>query len=71
MTRGKLYPELQPIQIAYGVANNDLRPPIPSKMDKNLSKLIESCWQEDPTKRPSYSDILNSLNQIKEDLGLK
>lgn len=71
MTRGKLYPELQPIQIAYGVANNNLRPPIPVKMDKNLSKLIESCWQEDPTKRPSYSDILNSLNQIKEDLGLK
>lgn len=71
LTRGKLYPELQPIQIAYGVANNNLRPPIPSKMDKNLSTLIESCWQEDPIKRPTYSDILNSLNQIKEELGLK
>ena len=41
LTRGKLYPDLQPIQIAYGVSNNNLRPPIPSSMNKKLSNLIK------------------------------
>lgn len=44
MTRSKLYPDLQPIQIAYGVANNNLRPPIPAAMNKKIANLITSCW---------------------------
>ena len=52
LTRGKLYPDLQPIQIAYGVANNNLRPPIPKNMNKKSSNLIKRCWNEDPDKRP-------------------
>jgi serine/threonine protein kinase len=40
MTRAKLYPDLQPIQIAYGVANSNLRPEIPPGMNKSIAELI-------------------------------
>lgn len=42
LTREKLYPELQPIQIAYGVANTNLRPPMPPNMHKTLANIITS-----------------------------
>ena len=30
----------------------------------NIISLIESCWQNDPDKRPTFSDITHSLEQI-------
>lgn len=67
MTRAKLYPDLQPIQIAYGVANNNLRPTIPPAMNKKIANLITKCWTEDPTKRPTYKEAIDKLVTIKNE----
>jgi len=69
MTRGKLYPDLQPIQIAYGVTNNNLRPPIPQNMNKKIASLIQKCWQDDPAQRPDYAEITETLKWIKKEAG--
>ena len=68
LTRDKLYPDLQPIQIAYGVANNNLRPPIPKNMNKKAASLMKRCWEEDPDKRPWYKEILERLLEIQNEL---
>ena len=69
ITRDKLYPELQPIQIAYGVANNNLRPPIPQSMNKKISNIITKCWDEDPSVRPSYQEIIEKLTALQTDIS--
>ena len=71
VTRDKLYPDLQPIQIAYGVANTNLRPPIPKNITKSIANLIQMCWSNDPEKRPTYNEIHENLLEIQEELGIK
>lgn len=37
------------------------RPNIPDTMDEGLANLIQRCWAEDPSKRPSFSDIREEI----------
>jgi serine/threonine protein kinase len=37
------------------------RPVIPSNIDPVMKKLIERCWSPDPSNRPSFNDILESI----------
>jgi hypothetical protein len=40
------------------------RPPIPKDCPSALSKLIRACWAEDPNKRPSVEEIMNTLDEV-------
>ena len=46
----------------YGVAHQNLRPDISEiKKEKEIKALIQTCWIEDPIKRPEFNDILTEL----------
>ncbi|EAY22545.1 TKL family protein kinase [Trichomonas vaginalis G3] len=52
---------MNPSQITDLVINQGYRPPIPDNAPPNLTKLINKCWQTDPTKRLSMSKVVRYL----------
>ncbi|GMJ05640.1 serine/threonine/tyrosine kinase 46 [Hibiscus trionum] len=67
---GKLpYEYLTPLQAAVGVVQKSLRPTIPKHSNPKLSQLLERCWQQDPTLRPDFSEIIEILQQIAKEVG--
>jgi len=40
------------------------RPSIPSYCHPSLEKLINKCWANDPNERPSFREILDSLESL-------
>jgi len=55
------FKELNQMQLLMEVAVNNKRPPIPANCDPLVGQLIQDCWQKDPTKRPSFQEILDRL----------
>ena len=53
------------------VAVQNLRPSIPSDIDEDLNTLIRFCWNEDPSHRPTFSHLLDSLTSIQVSYLLK
>ncbi|TYJ47596.1 hypothetical protein E1A91_A01G001800v1 [Gossypium mustelinum] len=67
---GKLpYEYLTPLQAAVGVVQKGLRPTIPKNYNPKLTQLLERCWQQDPTLRPDFSEIIGILQQISKEVG--
>ncbi|XP_058098391.1 serine/threonine-protein kinase STY46-like isoform X2 [Magnolia sinica] len=67
---GKLpYEYLTPLQAAVGVVQKGLRPTIPKYTHPRLGELLERCWQQDPTLRPDFSDIIEMLQLIAKEVG--
>ncbi|XP_059314442.1 serine/threonine-protein kinase STY46-like [Lycium ferocissimum] len=67
---GKLpYEYLTPLQAAIGVVQKGLRPTIPKHTPPELAELLETCWQQDPTSRPDFSEIVDILQQIAKEVG--
>jgi len=46
------------------VSHENLRPEIPNDCPTNIKTLILDCWEEDPDARPSFSTIVDRLNNI-------
>ncbi|BFG17570.1 hypothetical protein CerSpe_038450 [Prunus speciosa] len=62
---GKLpYENLTPLQAAVGVVQKGLRPTIPRHTNPMLMELMERCWQQDPSLRPEFSEIVKMLKHI-------
>jgi len=66
-TRKKVYAELESTQIIAKVANDNLRPPVPEGC--LWTSMMVKCWDEDPSSRPSFEEIVRELNQIVEDFN--
>ncbi|XP_065865589.1 serine/threonine-protein kinase STY46-like isoform X2 [Euphorbia lathyris] len=67
---GKLpYEYLTPLQAAVGVVQKNLRPTIPKNINPKLGELLEKCWQQDPSQRPDFSEIISTLQQIAKEVG--
>ncbi|XP_011014813.1 PREDICTED: serine/threonine-protein kinase TNNI3K-like isoform X2 [Populus euphratica] len=67
---GKIpYEFLTPLQAAVGVVQKGLRPTIPKNTQPKLVELLEKCWQQDPTVRPDFSEIIEILQQIAKEVG--
>eukprot|EP01026_Neomeris_dumetosa_P035031 TRINITY_DN2802_c0_g1_i5.p1 TRINITY_DN2802_c0_g1~~TRINITY_DN2802_c0_g1_i5.p1 ORF type:complete len:1176 (+),score=141.00 TRINITY_DN2802_c0_g1_i5:448-3528(+) len=49
------------VAISYKVVNEQQRPPMPNNIPARLKNLIESCWDDDPKRRPSARDIQRML----------
>ncbi|XP_038906333.1 serine/threonine-protein kinase STY8-like isoform X2 [Benincasa hispida] len=60
------YSSMTPLQAAVGVVQKILRPTIPKNVHPVLADLLERCWRHDPTERPNFSEILEILKQIAE-----
>ncbi|XP_068646104.1 serine/threonine-protein kinase STY46-like [Aristolochia californica] len=67
---GKLpYEYLTPLQAAVGVVQKGLRPTIPKHTHPKLVELLERCWQQDPTLRPDFSEIIEILRHTSKEVG--
>ncbi|XP_023552583.1 serine/threonine-protein kinase STY8-like isoform X1 [Cucurbita pepo subsp. pepo] len=60
------YSSMTPLQAAVGVVQKRLRPTIPKNAHPVVAELLERCWRQDPTERPNFSEILEILKQIAE-----
>ncbi|XP_050520331.1 mitogen-activated protein kinase kinase kinase 10-like isoform X2 [Daktulosphaira vitifoliae] len=58
------YKGIDALAVAYGVAVNKLTLPIPSTCPHPFRELMEACWHSDSHMRPSFEDILKSLDDI-------
>ncbi|KAK3038896.1 hypothetical protein RJ639_028618, partial [Escallonia herrerae] len=62
---GKLpYEQMSPLQAAVGVVQKRLRPTIPSHTHPEIVELLESCWEQEPSLRPEFSQIIDTLQHI-------
>jgi mitogen-activated protein kinase kinase kinase 9 len=53
-------------EVAKNVANKpDYRPAISRSFPKEWAELMIKCWEHNPNKRPSYSEIVDSLTRMK------
>lgn len=43
------------------------RPKIPPDVPTNLAKLMERCWDTDPSVRPEFTDIRNEIDAWNAD----
>ncbi|KAK7276039.1 hypothetical protein RIF29_17170 [Crotalaria pallida] len=55
------YSAFSPVQAAVGIAACGLRPEIPKDCPQTLKYLMTKCWNNTPSKRPHFSDILAIL----------
>lgn len=59
--------------VAKDVANNvkkdrNYRPKVPLDMPKEISELMQKCWDYDPAKRPTYLEIINYIENYLSNL---
>eukprot|EP00164_Ancoracysta_twista_P003560 GFYU01004753.1.p1 GENE.GFYU01004753.1~~GFYU01004753.1.p1 ORF type:complete len:479 (-),score=88.74 GFYU01004753.1:51-1487(-) len=58
------YTDKESVQVAVAVAYQGLRPKIPSSCNPKLKKLLEDCWNDDCSKRPTFEMILNFFDSL-------
>lgn len=52
------------LALAYAVATQGLRPPIPAYCPAEWAALMTACWAEDPAARPSFDEVQRALAAI-------
>ncbi|KAJ8764236.1 hypothetical protein K2173_005976 [Erythroxylum novogranatense] len=62
------YSYLTPLQAAVGVVQKGLRPTIPKHSHPKVAELLERCWRQDPSQRPSFSEILDNLQHMAKEV---
>ncbi|XP_040370867.1 serine/threonine-protein kinase STY17 isoform X2 [Rosa chinensis] len=63
------YSSLTPLQAAVGVVQKALRPTIPKNTHPKFAEVLERCWQQDPTQRPDFSEIVEILQHLAKEVG--
>jgi len=53
------------------VCLNHERPEIPVDCEESLRDLINNCWDKNPNKRPSFTEIINDLDCVIIDVSIK
>ena len=68
LTRGMPYPDMTTEEFALQVIPKRLTPlnQIPKDTPQDLAKLVASCFDFDPDKRPSFHEIFISLGKFDE-----
>ncbi|PIN25445.1 Tyrosine kinase [Handroanthus impetiginosus] len=65
MVSGEIaYSAYSPVQAAVGIAACGLRPEIPENCPQILRSLMMKCWNNCPSKRPQFSEILSTLSRF-------
>jgi len=61
LTRREPYTGITGMQLAYKVAKEGLRPPVPAYCPEEYAQLMTLSWDADPEKRPNFTDLVHSL----------
>lgn len=69
LTREEPFQDKSQLEAAVAVSMESARPPLPSDTPGLLISLLERCWCDDPTVRPSFESIVAELVEIEKDLG--
>ncbi|KZV57514.1 hypothetical protein F511_32342 [Dorcoceras hygrometricum] len=64
VTKQQPWSGLSPAQVVGAVAFQNRRLVIPQNTSPILASLMESCWADDPTLRPSFADIVETLKKL-------
>jgi serine/threonine protein kinase len=65
LTRKEPFEEFETFEeFRNAVCYHHVRPPIPPNSLPRLAALIEACWTADPTRRPSFDQIIAQLDHI-------
>jgi serine/threonine protein kinase len=64
-TRKDPYEGMPTFQIVFAVGDEGLRPTIPTSCPQDYSRLMMDCWQVDPQRRPTYSEIIKRLKELR------
>jgi len=74
LTRHRAYPNVRPIVLMQQIANEGLKPIIPAELKnadtrppwlpESLILLVESCFEPNPTDRPSFKSICNKIKLL-------
>jgi hypothetical protein len=62
------YQGLNPVQVSVAVSSQGLRPEIPADCAPDCAQLIRECWDQDPSKRPPFSEIVQRLKTMLANL---
>jgi len=65
ITREDPYYGMPPFQVVLAVGTKGLRPLVPQTCHSCWIKLMTECWSENPSERPSFSSVMNSLEAMK------
>jgi len=65
LTRQAVYPNMPPFQIIFSVGTQKCRPAFPKNMHPKLICLIQECWCEEPTLRPTFLGITDRLAEME------
>eukprot|EP01102_Stenamoeba_stenopodia_P012134 TRINITY_DN3792_c0_g1_i2.p1 TRINITY_DN3792_c0_g1~~TRINITY_DN3792_c0_g1_i2.p1 ORF type:complete len:732 (-),score=135.02 TRINITY_DN3792_c0_g1_i2:82-2277(-) len=68
-TREKPYKGLEATVVLQSVIDN-YRPPIPADCPSEYIKLLQQCWDGDPSKRPSFEKVMARLEKMEQDLKM-
>eukprot|EP00752_Nemacystus_decipiens_P008521 g7610.t1 len=68
LTRRQPFEGLTPIQAAFSVARQGLRPPFPPSAPSALCSLMGRCWHQTPEARPSFSQVRSELPEIERQM---
>ncbi|KAE9152006.1 hypothetical protein PF002_g5402 [Phytophthora fragariae] len=68
LARDQPFRGLTPIQAAFAVARQQMRPALPRQTPLKIGELIEHCWHHDPARRPDFGAILEALALVKKSL---
>merc|ERR1711915_383808 len=71
LCRTQPFDGLTPVQAAYAVAKENLRPPLPVSTPNNLKAIVNQCWSQDPKNRPSFEEIIRLLDRVKATVTTK
>eukprot|EP01138_Halocafeteria_seosinensis_P009622 gb/GECG01009832.1/.p1 GENE.gb/GECG01009832.1/~~gb/GECG01009832.1/.p1 ORF type:complete len:774 (+),score=94.80 gb/GECG01009832.1/:1-2322(+) len=66
LTREDPYPDRSGLGLAYAVANEGLRPPIPAYCPLEYAQLMSRAWRHDPNNRPSFSEVVDVLQLMQQ-----
>lgn len=53
------------LQLAYAVANDGLRPPVPAYCPAEWARIMTRAWSDSPDDRPTFDDIQRELSVIQ------
>ncbi|XP_058067496.1 uncharacterized protein LOC131216907 isoform X2 [Magnolia sinica] len=71
LTGEEPYADLHYGAIIGGIVSNTLRPLVPESCDPEWRSLMERCWSSEPSERPSFTEIADTLRSMAASLPPK